>query len=52
MPIRLTNGGNITDVSLIDPDDCPDALKAVNEYLRKARKIMVNVANGEFPGND
>ena len=49
-PVRLLNGGNITDVSLIKPDDCVDALKAVNEYLRKATKIIANVANGEFPG--
>ncbi len=52
MPVRLTNGGNITDVSLIDPDDSHEALKAVNEYLRKAKNILTNVANGEFPGED
>ena len=52
MPGRLFLGGNITDVSLIDPDDSHEALKAVNEYLRKAQNILTNVANGEFPGND
>ncbi len=51
MPSRLIHGGNITDVALIKPDDCVDALKAINEYLTKARKILVNMANGEFPGN-
>ena len=49
MPSRLANGGNITDVSKIDSDGASDALRATNEYLRKAREIMTNVQNGTFP---
>jgi len=49
MPMRLLNGGNITDVKLINPDSAEDALKATNEYLRKAKEIMTNVQNGTFP---
>ena len=49
MPMRLFHGGNITDVNKIDPDSAEDALKATNEYLRKAKLILTNVQNGTFP---
>ena len=49
MPMRLFHGGNITDVNKIDSDSAEDALKAVNEYLRKAKLILTSVQNGTFP---
>ncbi|ULO25092.1 hypothetical protein [Methylocystis sp. SB2] len=39
---------------LYNPDDIADterALKAAKRYIKKAEKIMLNVANGEFPGD-
>ena len=49
IPVRLLNGGNITDVNMLDLDAASDALKATNEYLAKAKVIMTNVQNRTFP---
>lgn len=50
LPMRLFHGGFETDPDTLDVDANADAIRGIGDYLKKARLIIANVANGEFPG--